>query len=340
MTAGQVNRADVDIFLFEDVPCPRPDVPESSIEIAESIAATSGARTSIPLRWSFTQAAPQDDQARQRSPMARLVGAGGRGAAVSVKLYLALIWRSAGAPHTTNYPARKWAQLLALPESETKGTRRVIDALRTLEDAKLVHLVREPGEPSIVQILDESGSGAAYELPSTAHFRAQDLVSKTRSAERKKKYQQAMEANRYSRIPLTLWTHGHIQDMSSAAVAMLLILMSNSHASEGAEVWWSTQKFPNQYGISPATRARGTKELVDRGLLKVTKRLVPNSPNNSRALAREKVRNVYTLINDARLPQSPPSAPSTEQQTPPLRLTRLRKKARPTGKTGAGPTSG
>lgn len=332
--ADQVDRVDPNILIFEKLPCPRPDVPESSIEIAVNIAETSGSRTSIPLRWSFTQAgAVEDDQERQRSPMARLVGAGGRGAAVSVKLYLALIWRSAAAPHTTDYPARKWAQLLALPEPETKGTRRVIDALRTLEDAKLVRLVREPGEPSIVQILDESGSGAAYELPSTSHFRAQDLASKTRSPERKQKYQQAMEANRYSRIPLTLWTNGHIQDMSSAAVAMLLIVMSNSHASEGAEVWWSTQKFPNQYGISPATRARGTKELVDRGLLRVTKRLVPNSPGNSRALAREKVRNVYTLINDARL--QPITAAASAAPTPSVPPVRRRRKARPSSPPGA-----
>ncbi|NEW36883.1 hypothetical protein GV791_30670, partial [Nocardia cyriacigeorgica] len=153
----------------------------------------------------------------RKAPLARLIGAGGRGGAVAVKLYLALIWRSASPPHDTDLPARKWAQLLGLPEPETKGARRISDALRTLEAQRLVQVIREPGEPSIVRILDESGNGAAYELPSTAYHHAQDLAAKTRSPERKKKYQAMMEANRYSKVPQELWTNGHIQDMSSAA---------------------------------------------------------------------------------------------------------------------------
>ncbi|MBF6321563.1 hypothetical protein OG935_25370 [Nocardia cyriacigeorgica] len=260
--------------------------------------------------------------------MARLIGSGGRGGAVAVKLYLALVWRSAKPPHHTALPARKWAQLLGLPDPETKGARRINDALRTLAAERLVQITREPGEPSTVRLLDESGSGAAYELPSTAYFHAQDLAAKTRSPERKKKYQAMMEANRYSRIPQELWTKGHIQDMSSPALAMLLILMSNSRASEGAKIWWSTLNFPARYGISPATRARGTSELVRRKLLDVSKQLVPNSPNNTPAMAREKVRNVYTLINDATLPP-------TVLPEPPRRRTPRKKPGDGTGKAAA-----
>ncbi|PXX52769.1 hypothetical protein DFR70_13017 [Nocardia tenerifensis] len=294
---------DFDSLLMAALACPLPDVPESSLEIAKNIERTSGGRTSIPLRWSFTHAADHGEaQPAVKAPMARLIGTGGRGGGVPVKLYLALIWRAAGAPHTTDYSARLWAELLALPEPETKGARRISDALRALEAARLVWITRDPGEPSVVGLLDESGRGAPYQLPSTAYYHAQTLEAKAKSPERKKKFREEMDANRYSKLPLTLWTNGHIQAMSSAALAMLLILMSNSRASEGKEIWWSTQKFPERYGISPATRARGTTELESRGLLLVTKRLVPNSPNNTRALTRKKVRNVYTLINDAKLP--------------------------------------
>lgn len=294
-----------DELLMPALPCPPADVPESSLKIAKNIEATSAGRTSIPLRWSFTHAAdPGEGEQAQKAPMARLIGTGGRGGGVPVKLYIALIWRAAGAPHTTNYSARQWAELLALPEPETKGARRVSDALRTLEEARLVWITREPGEPSVVGLLDESGTGGAYQLPSNAYYHAKDLMEKAKSPERKKKLQKVMDANLYSKLPLMLWTNGHIQAMSSAALAMLLILMSNSRANEGKEIWWSTQKFPERYGISPATRARGTRELEARGLLKVTKRLVPNSPNNTRALTRKKVRSIYTLINDAKLPHS------------------------------------
>ncbi|WP_157129037.1 hypothetical protein [Nocardia amamiensis] len=325
--AAQASR-EIDAASLLGLTSPRPDVPQSSLELAEAIASTSGRRAAIPLRWSFTHA-PADDGGTisRKAPLARLIGSGGRGGSVPVKLYLALIWRSSAPPHNTDYAARKWAELLGLPDPETKGSRRVTEALRTLEAERLVRITREPGEPSTVQILDESGSGAAYELPSTAYHHARSLEAQAKSADRKKKHRKMMEANLYSKIPQTLWTNGHIQDMSSAALAMLLILMSNSRASDGAEIWWSTQNFPARYGISPATRARGTRELADRNLLQVTKRLVPNSPNNTRALAREKVRNVYTLINDAKLPEATNPDPQQQQQRPARR--RKRKAAQP-----------
>jgi len=62
------------------------------------------------------------------------------------------------------------------------------------------------------------------------------------------------------------------------------------------------QVFPERYGHSPATRARGTTELVNRRLLLVDKQLVPETPG-TRTFTREKVRNLYTLIGAARLPE-------------------------------------
>ncbi|WP_433527754.1 hypothetical protein ACQPZ2_44245 (plasmid) [Nocardia pseudovaccinii] len=211
---------------------------------------------------------------------------------MAVKLYLALLWRLSAEPFDTSIPARKWAELLGLPDPTTRGARRIHDALRILEADKLVRITAQPGEGSKIQLLEESGRGGAYTLPSTAFQRA----AKDKEIE-----------HFYFKVPTTLWTAGHIQSMSAPALAMLLVCLSNHKASEGKRIWWSTKIFPEQYGLSPATRARGTKELQDRDLLSVTKELVTDSPHSSRTFTRERVRNIYQLINDATIPKRAPT---------------------------------
>lgn len=89
-----------------------------------------------------------------------------------------------------------------------------------------------------------------------------------------------------------------MQSMSMPALSMLLILLAEE-GGDGRELWWSTETFPSRYKISPATRAKGTRELVGRRLLYVKKRLVSDTPNRVRDFGRERVRNVYQLINEA-----------------------------------------
>lgn len=92
--------------------------------------------------------------------------------------------------------------------------------------------------------------------------------------------------------------------LSSPALTMLLILLTEGSgdaekgAKEGTEVWWSTERFPAQYSISPAMRSRGSIDLIQAGLLYVRRQSVA-SPGSKREFVRERVRNVYRLQNAA-----------------------------------------
>lgn len=257
-----------------------PDAPIWSLRAAKDLAATSGRRDEIPVRRSFVRIDDPDTD----PPLARLVATRGRGGAVPIKLYLALIWRCSAEPFSTDILARRWAALLGLEDPDTLGARRVTSALAVLEREGLVHLQRRRGESTVVTLLDESGSGAPYTLPSTAHERAADRDKAT---------------HRYFKVPLGLWTEGHIQSMSAAALAMLLILIAERNM-DGRPTWWSTERFPRFFGLSPTIRSKGTSELVARDLVRVTKQLVAPTSATTVTFSREKVRNTYKLRGIAR----------------------------------------
>lgn len=262
--------------------------------MAQEIAETAGRRDHGPVRKSFVRS----DQVDARAPMAQLVGVGGRGGEVPVKLLLAFLWRCSAPPFDTDISARKWAAVLALPDPNAGGARRVTDAMQTLARLKLIRLTARRGESSVVQLLEEDGSGEGYTLPSTAYTLADD---------------DQKDRHRYFKVPTPLWTKGHLQAMSMPALSMLLILLAEEGA-DGRELWWSTERFPTRYGISPATRAKGTRELVGRRLLYVHKRLVSDAPN--RTFSRERVRNVYQLINDATIPKPTPKKGASKTPKP------------------------
>lgn len=245
---------------------------------ARSLESSSGRRREIPLRTRFVRS----DHPDSAPPLARLVSMRGRGGAVPIKLYLALVWRCSAAPFSTDISARKWATLLGLEEPIGRGARRITAALDVLEREKLVTLERRRGDSTIVTLLDESGSGDAYRLPSTSH---------TRASTKKK------DAHRYFKVPATLWTEGHIQAMSAPAVAMLLVLLAERNI-DLRPTWWSTELFPSRFHLSATVRAQGTRELVERGLLTVTKQLVADS--GEQFFGRERVRNLYQLAGEAR----------------------------------------
>ena len=264
-----------------------PVVPEAALRAAREIAGTSGRRAHTPVRKSFVRS----DRESSTAPMGVLLKTGGRGGGVSIKLMLALLWRCSSTPHSTQVSARQWASLLGLADPARLGARRVADALGALEGRGLITVTRRRGEPSLVQLREESGSGDEYRIPSTAYTKA--------VAEDKQRHL-------YFKVPTPLWTNGHIQAMSTPALAMLLIILAEQ-GGDAKEVWWSTEVFPARYSISPATRAKGTRELVERGLLVLTKRLVSDSTAARSSFASERVRNVYRLTGDALLPPASPS---------------------------------
>lgn len=276
-------------------------VSERSLEAAQDLASSAARRTDIPIRVGFVERINADAPPESRdaaAPLAQLVASGGRGGAVAIKLFLAIVWRCSAAPFTTDISARTWAKLLDLPDPAHRGARRVTDALRTLERHHLIQLERRHGEPSIIHLLDEHGLGAPYTLPSTASVNAP-------AAEK--------DQHLYFKIPTALWTNGQIQPMSAPALAMLLVCLASERGQYGKSQWWSTEGFPNRYGLSPATRSRGTRELVERRLLIVNKELISNA--GSSGFGREKVRNRYSLVNET-LGRKSPATPGTPPPPP------------------------
>nr|WP_176705547.1 hypothetical protein [Arthrobacter sp.] len=264
---------------------------ELSKAVAEVVDRSLGARKAVPIRKSFVRS----DIPGEDAPLKKLVtGGGGRGAAVPVMLYVALIWKCAKEPFDVKLPARKWAELLGLPDPSGKGARRIANALQTLASLQLIKLDKVHGEPSKVTLLDESGDGSKYELPSTAYSRG------------------GLKRDLYFKVSTKLWTSGEFQQLSAPGLAMLLILLGEGGHNptespllkalrafpQGRDVWFTTENFPLRYGISASMRSRGTKELETAHLLE-TKRRPVGPPGTLVTFTTEKVRKVYMLQGDA-----------------------------------------
>ena len=77
------------------------------------------------------------------TPMMRMLGSGGRGGDVRLKLYLSMLWASPGGDHDTDFDAASWAQLLGLHRWSTNGKRRIYEAAEWLRSR-----VRREDRPS------------------------------------------------------------------------------------------------------------------------------------------------------------------------------------------------
>ncbi len=248
-----------------------------SLDAARVIAESSGRRLDTPVRKSFVRSG-----AETRPPLADLY-AGGRSGAVAVKLYLALLWRCASPPYSTDKPARAWATLLDLPDPAGRGARRVKAAMKALAARQLVSIAEQPGQPNVVTLLDEGGLARRYALPSSSYTRAV-----ARGAKRDR-----LDREVYFKVSTTLWTQGYLQQLTGAGLVMLLILLAEQ-AGQGKEVWISPAAFAERYNISHKTRTNGTKDLVQLGLLTIRREPLAAKPNAS-VFDPRKVRNVYRL---------------------------------------------
>lgn len=262
-----------------------PEYPEyeNSVALAKELFEAAPARTNIPVRRAFIRNSSSGGPA----PLAELIRRGGRGGSVAVKLYVCLIWRCSAKPFNTRISPRQWAALIGLPDPNVSGARRVSNALNLLEDLNLLKLRRARGESSLITLLDESGDGTKYRSPSEASIK------------------EHKERDRYFKIPVSLWTHerSYAQRMSSGSLAMLFLLLDSGSGvpttfAEGTEQWWSVEIFKKWYSVSGPMRTRGTKELIEMGLLYVRKEAVPSYKGQG-SFAKERVRNVYRLQNAA-----------------------------------------
>jgi hypothetical protein len=261
-------------------PAPLPEV-EISEACQASVAAIAGrvSRRSkgALVRNSFVRRSGENAP----PPLTTMSQTKGRGAGVPIKLYLGLLWLSAKNPFDSDLEAKRWAQVLDLPEPEGKGARRVRDGLDRLSELKLIRLERSPGAASKVFLLREDGSGTPYKLP--------------HSDSRGRK---VPPEDMYFKIPPALWTSGQIQNMSSAALIMLLIVLEESRGKTEPQ-WWSTKMFEDRFDISKDVRARGTAELEARSLLRVRRAQLTRWPGSSNPLEPMRTRKSYAVINEA-----------------------------------------
>ena len=214
--------------------------------------------------------------------LAELAKTRGRGAEVPLKLYLGLMWLSSKAPYNSDFPANSCARVLDLPDPERNGARRIQNAAARLasDDLKLITLKPRAGRTSEIVLLREDGSGEPYSIP-------------------KGRFDPAKQRqDTYFNVPPMLWSSGHMQNMSAAALVMLLIVLEESRGAAGPQ-WWSVDTFRKRFHINKDVRAKGTKELSQRQLVTVGREKVGDWPGHQGVLNPRKVRNTYQLINEA-----------------------------------------
>lgn len=232
------------------------------------------------VRWRFIA---RTDPTEQPPPMARILrGGGGRGGATRLKLFLSLLWLARGRPDPVfGYPAKQLASLLGLPNPSGAGARRIHQALKWLHDESFLALEHRPGEAARIHMLDDAGSGAAYQAPGP-------LVA------RKRKHSTEREKHFYVQLKRELWTEGWISHLSGAAVAMYLAALHEERGRTGEAVWISPRIGRERYDLSDETRGKGLAELVNLGLLNLEKRPVPQASFDERYRAR----NVYRIVSN------------------------------------------
>lgn len=246
----------------------------ATLDAARTVKARLGERKTAPIRRRFVERTDLSEP----TPLARVLR-GGRGGEVRLKLELSFLWFAAKPPHELNYPARAWATLLGLPDPEGRGTRRIREATIWLERNGFIVVEQHPGAPSVVTLLNEAGTGEAYELPGTAYQR---LRAKPEKA----------DAHRYIQVPDDFWTNGWIATLSGAAVAMMLVLYTELGNSPAAttDLWFSPRQASMRYGLSEDTRSKGLRELRAAGVISARQRSASRDAFDFRRL-----RNTYRL---------------------------------------------
>lgn len=248
------------------------NVADALLELAKQRArdmSRGSRRKDIPVRSRFIRALDTPDGGTADTPLTRLVRAGDSDG-LTLRLYLALLWRCSAEPYSTEIQARLWAELLTLPGPLLSQKRRVSEALKRLAREKLIVLESRPGRAPIIGLLDESGDGTLYAPPRGSKD----------------------PAKRWVKVPTALWQNDAFHQLTTPGLAMLLAILAEA-ATPTSEVWWSVDRFQRRIGLTPATRARGTKQLVDGGFLHVHRTSLGSS--TQARFAPEHSRNVYTL---------------------------------------------
>jgi hypothetical protein len=195
-------------------------------------------------------------------------------------LYLTLLWTSSNEPYDTSYPARAWADLLDLQDPEGKGARRVKDAIQRLEQEGLIRVTEQPGKPSRLFLLDETGNRKEYLPP------------------------YARESPRYLQLPASFWTKGWVVTLSAVATAVFLMMLDQVAFVDGKpsrKPFWISPKVRNDlYAISEDSWTKGCQELASHRLITIARQSVAAS-----SFGFMRFRNTYRVHPD-RLSRLPP----------------------------------
>ena len=248
----------------------------SAVEASITVALTWAERVdrkAAPVRQRFVMRLSPE---AEPPPLAQLMR-GGRGGEVKLKVYLSLLWAAVAEPYDVSLPGRVWAQLIGLPDPAGRGAHRVNSAFRTLVDSQLLRAKSQPGLPSRFFLLEETGTGRAYQPPGGR------LVAL-------KKAGKDFSDHIYLQVPATLWTHGWIARLSGPGLAMLLVLIAQAGGRNPEDLWFSPGVADQRFHLSAETRKRGLDQLVELGLTTVGRRPIARSVLDSTRL-----RNTYTL---------------------------------------------
>lgn len=263
------------------------DVGQSQREAVNEVRSSMGWHTEnsrlgmgAPVRVSFFRDA-------DRYPMAELMSGrssgGGRGGRTRLALLLSLIWVASGKDHSSTRPASFWARLLGMRDPDVAGARAIRSTWAELERRRFVRLTagRFSGDVPTVTLLNETGSGRPYTIPTGAR------------------------GDTYFRVPEALWRSGllrHEGGLSGPGLVMYLTSLQTMQSTQQPVIFFPSATFRLRYGMSETTRKNGLRNLTDLNVLDLSRRAVDDGGGTGHRRWR---RNTYELAEHLALPPRP-----------------------------------
>jgi hypothetical protein len=177
---------------------------------------------------------------------ARAVRVGGTRA--RARLYLLVLLRTAGAPHSIALPSGVWARAVGLGSAAT-AANAISKQWAWLEEEKLISRGRR-GSRAEITVLREDGTGRAYPA--------------------------GKAGGPWLRLPFAYWERNWFGRLAVPEKAVLLIALSLLD-----DFYLPQEKGPAWYGLSADTVGRGLRGLKAKGVLKerVLQKAAPGAPH-------------------------------------------------------------
>ncbi|MEU6303367.1 hypothetical protein ACWCQP_06500 [Streptomyces chartreusis] len=237
------------------------------------VASRSQRTGNVPFPPDFVIAKEGQDR---RAPLARMIQ-GGQGGSVRLSLYLCITMMATKEPFNLRKPPtpKGWARMLNL--DPRIGDRRVQRNLKWLAENGFIKLEPRWGGPAEIKLLSAAGDGREYVRP----------------------IEQRQNRGRYIGVPVEFWTQGWALELSTTAVALLLVL--REALGKQTEPQYIPTDRQRRYGLSSDTWTKANAELRSHGLLTVVREVQGSTYDYQRW------RNAY-LLDFERL-KEPPKAP-------------------------------